>query len=181
MNLSFIIFINSMTASCIGRIRLRVLCLLVAASFLLLSVVSVAQFIPLGNLPPVADAGGPYTGTEGVPVTLDGSGSYDPDPGGVGVGGGGWVVAWDWDLDGDGVWETHMWSPTLTYTFPVGTHTISLWVADEHGAVGVHDTTTVTITKAEGIPESPLALPVLTSLVAALYLTLRKRIGKNLE
>jgi len=32
-----------------------------------------------------------------------------------------------------------------------------------------------------GVPEFPLAAPILTSLAAALYLVLRKRIGKKLE
>ena len=31
------------------------------------------------NTPPVADVGGPYAGTEDVPITFDGSASYDPD------------------------------------------------------------------------------------------------------
>ncbi len=31
------------------------------------------------NNPPVADPNGPYTGIEGQPITLNGSGSYDPD------------------------------------------------------------------------------------------------------
>ncbi|KON29511.1 hypothetical protein AC477_05825 [miscellaneous Crenarchaeota group-1 archaeon SG8-32-1] len=33
------------------------------------------------NQVPVADAGGPYSGIEGVTVSFDGSGSYDPDVG----------------------------------------------------------------------------------------------------
>jgi hypothetical protein len=32
-----------------------------------------------GNQPPVADAGGPYTGRPGEPVQFDGTGSFDPD------------------------------------------------------------------------------------------------------
>jgi PKD repeat protein len=41
------------------------------------------------NVPPTADAGGPYTGDEGVSVRFDGSGSSDPD---------GEVVRYDWDF-----------------------------------------------------------------------------------
>ncbi|WP_279244293.1 PKD domain-containing protein [Candidatus Litorirhabdus singularis] len=43
--------------------------------------------------PPVADAGGPYTCTAGVPCELDGSGSFDIDPTDS-------ITAWEWDLDG---------------------------------------------------------------------------------
>ncbi len=32
-----------------------------------------------GNTPPTADANGPYSGTAGLPVQFDGSGSNDPD------------------------------------------------------------------------------------------------------
>ncbi|HEU5311247.1 MAG TPA: PKD domain-containing protein, partial [Candidatus Eisenbacteria bacterium] len=39
----------------------------------------VRLFVQRGNRPPLADAGGPYEGVVGVPVTLDGSGSSDPD------------------------------------------------------------------------------------------------------
>ena len=47
-------------------------------------------------LPPVADAGGPYTVAEGETVVLDGSGSTDPnqDPE---------TLTYEWDLDGDAI------------------------------------------------------------------------------
>lgn len=48
------------------------------------------------NQAPTAHAGGPYSGTEGGMVALDGTGSSDPNqPGGT--------LAYAWDLDGDGV------------------------------------------------------------------------------
>ena len=31
------------------------------------------------NEAPIANAGGPYSGIEGIPITFDGSGSFDPD------------------------------------------------------------------------------------------------------
>jgi len=39
------------------------------------------------NIPPVADAGGPYNGKAGEVIVLDGSDSYDPD---------GIIVEWYW-------------------------------------------------------------------------------------
>ena len=52
------------------------------------------------NSPPIADAGGPYTGFESSPVTLDASGSYDPD---------GDPLLFNWDLDDDGFIEFREW------------------------------------------------------------------------
>ena len=57
-----------------------------------------------GNVPPTADANGPYNGTAGQPVTFDGSASNDPD---------GTISAYDWDF-GDGNTGTGV-SPTNTY------------------------------------------------------------------
>jgi len=80
------------------------------------------------NDPPLADAGGPYSGDEGSAVSLDGSGSGDLD---------GTVVGWAWDCDNDGTYETA--SPTATgatCTFPNdGTYTIGLQVTDDGGLV----------------------------------------------
>jgi len=39
------------------------------------------------NLPPVAEAGGPYSGVVGSPIMFDASGSYDPDGSIVSYGG----------------------------------------------------------------------------------------------
>ena len=49
------------------------------------------------NQPPVAEAGGPYQGNEGSPMTLDGSQSSDPD---------GDILQYRWDFNNDGVWDT---------------------------------------------------------------------------
>ena len=45
---------------------------------------------------PVADAGGPYTGTRNGTITLDATRSADPD---------GTIAAFGWDLDGDGLFD----------------------------------------------------------------------------
>jgi len=49
------------------------------------------------NLPPIADANGPYQGYAGLPITLDASGSSDPnnDP-----------LEYRWDFNSDGNWDT---------------------------------------------------------------------------
>ena len=49
--------------------------------------------IILGNLAPIADAGGPYSIEEGESLSLDASGSSDPDDD---------TLSYEWDLNGDG-------------------------------------------------------------------------------
>jgi PKD repeat protein len=70
------------------------------------------------NQPPVADANGPYTGTEDVAITFNGSGSYDPD-------GDSLTYAW---IFGDGNTGTGV-NPTHVYTAG-GTYTVTLVVND---------------------------------------------------
>ena len=104
----------------------RILAILVA-SFLLLTVVSVAQ-API-NQGPVADPNGPYTGTVGVPLTFDGSGSSDPD---------GDPLTYHWDF-GNGDTDLGV-NPTYTYA-AAGVYTVTLWVTDPHGLAYVQPTT----------------------------------------
>jgi hypothetical protein len=85
------------------------------------------------NRPPVAHAGGPYDVDLGVPLQLDGSRSSDPDqPTGDSI------ATYVWDVDNDGQFDDASGAnPTLSadqlQTLGVGTHTVSLQVADTFG------------------------------------------------
>jgi len=93
------------------------------------------------NTKPKADANGPYTGKVGLPITLDGSGSYDPDAGDS-------IVSYGWDLDGDGQYDdATVVKPSYTWNNPLNM-TISLKVRDTHGASDTDDAN-VTITEAD--------------------------------
>ena len=87
---------------------------------------------PVGNVPPIADAGGPYDGVVGVDVHFDGSGSSDPD---------GTIEQYDWDFgdDNTGIGET----PTHLYDAP-GTYNVILTVTDD-GGLPVSNSTTALI------------------------------------
>ena len=94
----------------------------------------------MSNLPPAADAGGPYTVVEGSSVVLDGSGSSDPD---------GDIVSYEWDFDYDG--ETFTTNETgVDPAFNAApssgpdTVTIALRVTDDGGLTDLA-TTMVTI------------------------------------
>jgi len=90
--------------------------------------------VTITNTAPVADAGGPYTTTNGVPVTLDGTQSADPD---------GTIVSYAWDCEPDGVIDGT--GATVSCTYPiVGNYTPLLLVTDDDGAVD-GDTATVSI------------------------------------
>lgn len=93
--------------------------------------------------PPVADADGPYTVYPCWPVTLNGSGSYDPngelypDPSHPWHG---WIISWEWDLDNDGEYddatgETAPWS-----SCDPGIHVVGLRVTNNFGESDEVDT-----------------------------------------
>ncbi len=50
------------------------------------------------------------------------------------------IVSWAWDFNNDGVVDSNLKNPTYTYTL-AGTYTVSLTVADEHGATGTETKT----------------------------------------
>ncbi len=82
-----------------------------------------------GNLVPVCDAGGPYTGIVGQPIHFDGSGSHDP---------GGAIAAYAWSF-GDGATGGGP-TPLHIYAAP-GTHNVGLAVTDACGARATCETT----------------------------------------
>jgi hypothetical protein len=114
---------------------------------------------PPVNGDPVADPGGLYTGNVGVPVTFDGSASYDSD--------GGDIASYIWNF-GDGSAGTGMLAEH-TYT-EAGTYGVSLTVVDDEG-VSNTNTTTVTIS----------AAGVLDLDIATFTVTKSVRIGKPIS
>jgi len=84
---------------------------------------------------PVADANGPYEGFVNIPITFDGTGSYDLD---------GVIVSYEWDLDDDGEFDD-AFGPTPTATWSTSyVGNISLKVTDNDGYIDV-DTTTLNL------------------------------------
>ena len=94
------------------------------------------------NQPPVAKISGPTTGTDGIAVMFDGSGSTDPD---------GTIASYDWDF-GD---NTTGAGATVTHTYTAGTYTVMLKVTDNAGATNTA-TSNIVITAANA-PQPPVA------------------------
>lgn len=116
--------------------------------------------IGTGNLPPLADADGPYAGEVDVPVSFDGSGSEDLD---------GMIVSYEWDF-GDETMPATDESPDHLYD-AAGTYFVTLTVPDDLDAIG-SDGTLVTI------PEPSPGLSMLAALVTLTFL-LRRRSGRG--
>lgn len=104
-----------------------------------------------GNVAPVADPNGPYTGSIGSPVTLDGSASYDPNEGPPLNDN---IVSYNWELDGNYDFDDATGETTQLTWNTAGTYNIGLIVTD---SFGLSDTkwTTVEISDAP-----PNVLPV---------------------
>ena len=108
------------------------------------------RWIELDPLPPVATAGGPYSGVEGQLITFDASNS-DAE-------GGMAQFAWDWN--NDGVYDDSTNSAIFEYAFPDDyTGTVTLRLTDNFGLVDTSQTS-VTITNA-----APVVSIVLNSVV----------------
>jgi PKD repeat protein len=102
---------------------------------------------------PVADAGGPYTATSGVPVSFDGSGSTDAD---------GTITRYDWNA-GDGTSLANAGpTPSHTYVTTTGSpFTVTLTVTDSDGLTD-QDTTTTTVSGANQLPVADPGGPYIT-------------------
>ena len=103
---------------------------------------TLALSVQTGNNPPIAKAGGPYTGTEGTAFTYNSTGSTDPD---------GNPITYDWDF-GDGTAHSTLAAPRHAYG-DNGVYTVTLIVTDSRGAASLPSQTTATIAN---------ALPVIT-------------------
>jgi subtilisin family serine protease/chitodextrinase len=95
------------------------------------------------NQPPVASAGGPYSGTAGLLLQFNGSGSRDQD---------GTINLYQWNF-GDGATATGA-APSYTYS-AAGTYTVTLTVTDNNGATNIARTTA---TIALALPSAPTGL-----------------------
>ena len=91
---------------------------------------TVAQILDSsGNMPPSCNAGGPYSGGVGQPITFNGTGSSDPD---------GMIVSYAWTF-GDGSTGS---GPQPTHSYAAkGNYTVGLCVVDDDSAQTCCETT----------------------------------------
>ncbi|KYK31270.1 MAG: hypothetical protein AYK22_08100 [Thermoplasmatales archaeon SG8-52-3] len=101
-------------------------------------------FVPVSepNIPPVANAGGPYYGTPGEDILFNASLSYDPDQ---------HIESWSWDF-GDGI-KGQGSTINHNYSLP-GEYIVNLTVIDNEDASD-KDTTIAVIIKPNSPPSSP--------------------------
>ncbi|MBA3585846.1 MAG: PKD domain-containing protein [Gemmatimonadetes bacterium] len=107
--------------------------------------------------PPLANAGGPYSGKEGSAIALDGSGSSDPE---------GQALSYAWDFDdgarGSGAMPTHAYADD-------GAYTVTLVVTDPGGLADTASTTaTVTNVAPTATFKAPASVPVSTGFTISL-------------
>ena len=104
---------------------------------------ALAPLDPSTRKPPIANAGGPYSGAVNVTITFDGSASSDPD---------GSVVGYQWNFGDGGAAAGAM--PVHAYA-ATGTYTVVLTVTDSDGLA--HSTeTTARVADGSGL-QSPVA------------------------
>jgi PKD repeat protein len=99
---------------------------------------------PPTNSAPIANAGGPYSGDEGSPITFNGTGSTDPDDN---------IESYAWDF-GDG--ETGS-GAVVDHTYANGgDYTVTLTVTDDDGA---SDVATASVSVADVAPTATFNAP----------------------
>ncbi|MBN1348827.1 PKD domain-containing protein [candidate division KSB1 bacterium] len=95
-----------------------------------------------GFNPPVANAGGPYSGTEGTALTFNAGGSTD-DKG---------IAKYEWDWGNDGTYDDQTTSATIQHVFTDNySGTIKLRVTDVSGLIDIAEAT-VSVANANPIP-----------------------------
>ncbi len=107
------------------------------------------------NREPRAIPGGPYAGVAGVPVSFNGSASFDPD---------GHLLTYAWRFGdsaiGTGAQPTHIYAAA-------GSYTVTLTVDDGNG--GVHEASaTVNVVRANTVPTARIGGPYATDVNAAI-------------
>ncbi len=81
---------------------------------------------------PVANAGGPYTGSEGAAVYLSAAQSTDPENN---------IVSYQWDLDEDGLFDDAIGKTAKFKAVDNGTYTVQVRVTDASGLSSTDDAT----------------------------------------
>jgi hypothetical protein len=106
-----------------------------------------AATVNVANLPPtVADAGGPYAGLEGVPITFSGSAAGDAGAADV------LTYQWDFDYGAGQAFDVDGTGQVTAHAFPQeGSRTVALRVADDDGGVSDPVTAQVTVTDADPV------------------------------
>ncbi|MBN1351781.1 PKD domain-containing protein [candidate division KSB1 bacterium] len=85
--------------------------------------------VEVHNMPPIAEAGGPYTIRPGDQLSVNGSAE---DPGADDV------LSYAWDMDNNGTYEVEQQQATKTFSTN-GIYTIRLQVTDDDGGIGLDD------------------------------------------
>ena len=88
--------------------------------------------VTVNGVLPIAEAGGPYTVYEGIPKTINASGSYDPSGG---------ILTYAWDFNRDGIYEIPGFEIIRTPRDGPNTRIIGLQVTNTKGLVSI-DTAT---------------------------------------
>lgn len=104
----------------------------------LLSPISVKALYITPNVPPTAEANGPYAETIGNAINFSMAGSMDSD---------GTIVLYEWDFDYDGIiFATDSFSVNPSYTYAsAGSYTVGLRVMDDKGVFSIIDMASVVI------------------------------------
>ena len=109
--------------------------------------ITLDSFLLDPEVPPVADAGGPYTVDEGSTVTLDASASHDAD---------GDTLSYEWDFDDDGVFDDASGSnPLFDLTADDAFFAVAVRVWDDYN----HNTANTTVTVDNVAPILDLQAP----------------------